>query len=211
MAVVATFTFNPFQENTYVVYDDSGACVVIDPGCHSPAEKRELEEFITDRKLKPTLLLNTHCHVDHVLGNKFVVDTYAVPLQMHRNDLALLKKAPEVGKTYGVFIEESPAPTAFLDEGSTVSFGETTLSVYFTPGHSPGSICFHSEADNFIVVGDVLFKEGIGRFDFPTSNRDDLFRSLQRLLTLPDSCLVYSGHGPKTTIGHERRHNPFLS
>lgn len=210
MAGIAVFTFNPFQENTYVIYDDTGECVVIDPGCYSPAEKTELKGFISDQKLKPVKLLNTHCHVDHVLGNKFVMDEYTVPLELHKNELLLLKRAPEVGRGYGVFIEESPAPALFLDEGDEVKFGETVLKVMFTPGHSPGGTCFHCEADNFIVVGDVLFREGIGRYDFPTSNRDDLFRSLDRLMQLPDDCVVYSGHGPKTTIGHEREENPFL-
>jgi len=210
MAAIAGFTFNPFQENTYVVYDDSGECVVIDPGCHAPAEKQELKSFIADAKLKPVLLLNTHCHVDHVLGNKFVADEYHVPLQMHPLELPLMRQAPQIGRGYGVFIEASPEPTTFLDEGDEVRFGDTTLKVLFTPGHSPGGICFQAEADNFIIVGDVLFREGIGRFDFPTSNRDDLFKSLARLMKLPDDCTVYSGHGPRTTVGYERRENVFL-
>lgn len=210
MAAIAAFTFNPFQENTYIIYDETGECVVIDPGCHSPAEKSELQGFIDDQKLRPAKLLNTHCHVDHVLGNKFVVDTYQVPLEMHRNELPLLKQAPASGKGYGVFIEESPMPTRFLNDGDEATFGDTRLIVLFTPGHSPGGICFHCIEGNFIVVGDVLFREGIGRYDFPSSNEDDLFRSLARLMELPDDCVVYSGHGPKTTIGQERVSNPFL-
>jgi glyoxylase-like metal-dependent hydrolase (beta-lactamase superfamily II) len=129
---------------------------------------------------------------------------------MHRNEVALLKQAPGTGKSYGVFIEESPLPATFLEEGDEVSFGETKFKVLFTPGHSPGGICFHCKDNNFILVGDVLFREGIGRYDFPSSNREDLFRSLAHLMELPDDCVVYSGHGPKTTIGHEREHNPFL-
>lgn len=210
MASIASFTFNPFEENTYVVYDETGDAVVVDPGCYDPAEKDELKAFIADNSLKPVKLLNTHCHVDHVLGNRFISNEYAVPLEMHDKELGLLKLAPSLGKNYGVFIEESPQPKTLLDEGSIVKFGSTELKVLFTPGHSPGGICFLDETGNYIIVGDVLFKQSIGRYDFPNSNKEDLMNSLKRLMELPEDMKVYAGHGPATTIGDELKENPFL-
>ena len=212
MAQIASFTFNPFYENTYILYDKTGECVVVDPGCYTKAEQEELTDFITRQRLKPVLLLNTHCHIDHVLGNQFVADTYGVPLLMHKGELPVLHEVVNYAPTLGINYKQSPEPTLFRDEGDTVEFGETVLKVFFTPGHSPASICYYAEKDKFIVSGDVLFHDSVGRTDLPGGNSTTLLDSINRkLLSLPDDVTVYAGHMQKTTIGRERKMNPFIN
>ena len=211
MSSVAHFIFNPFQENSYIIYDDSKECILVDPGCHSPEEQDELKRFIEQSSLNPVKLINTHCHVDHVFGNHFVAATYGLKLEMHESDLVLLHKAPETAKSYGITIDPSPEPENLLKEGDTITFGETELEVLHTPGHSPGSISLFSAGDDYVIVGDVLFLNSIGRYDFPLSNYDDLMHSItEKLYKLGDDVTVYSGHGPETTIGYERESNPFV-
>ncbi len=211
MASIVTFTFNPFYENTYIVYDRTGECVIIDPGCYDKEEEEALVDTIRRKALKPVLLLNTHCHVDHVLGNRFVADTWKVPLVMHRGELPVLQEVVNYAPTLGLFYKPSPEPKRFVDEGDVVSFGETSLKVLYTPGHSPASVCFYAEKDGFIVSGDVLFHNSVGRTDLPGGNANTLFNSIQtKLMTLPDTVKVYAGHMQSTTIGRERTQNPFL-
>ena len=212
MTQITSFTFNDFQENTYIVFDETKECVIIDPGCYSPQEKDELAKFIDDMKLNPVKLLNTHCHIDHIFGNKFVADKYNLELETHKGEIIVLDFGKTYAQSYGYFAyEPSPEPTVFWNEGDTVSFGNTEMSVLFTPGHSPASICFYCEKEKFIVSGDVLFQGGIGRFDLPGGNRDTLMKSIiDKLMPLPDDVQVYSGHGPATTIGFERQHNPYI-
>lgn len=211
MIQVHTFTFNPFQENTYVLYDETKEAVIVDPGCYSEVEKRELEQFISKNELKPVKLLNTHAHIDHMLGNNFVSGRYKVGLEMHRADVDLLKSAPVYGEMWGIHPEPSPEPAQLLDEGDVVKFGNSELKVLFTPGHCPGSITFWSEKDHFILAGDVLFYGSIGRTDLPGGNTATLLKSIrEKLLVLDEKTNVYSGHGPETTIGFEKANNPFL-
>lgn len=206
-----SFTFNPFQENMYVLYDDSREAVIIDPGCYDEREKRELESFITAAQLKPVKLLNTHAHIDHILGNNFVAARYGLSLEMHADDEGLLKAAAVYGEMWGIQMEPSPLPAHFLNEGDIVSFGTSKLQVLFTPGHSPGSISFYSAEAGFIIAGDVLFAGSIGRTDLPGGDYEQLIRTIKtKLLSLDDTIQVYSGHGPATTIGRERKTNPFL-
>ncbi len=211
MIAIHSFCFCPFQENTYILSDDTKACIVIDPGCYDDRELNELTEYIHSRGLIPTHLLNTHCHIDHVFGNKFVADQYKLDLSIHRKDLTTLGSLMQVAAIYQLNAEPSPQPTHFLDEGDRVQFGDSVLDIVFTPGHSPGSICFISHAQKFVIGGDVLFRESIGRTDLPGGKHADLINSIrQKLFTLGDDYTVYSGHGPATTIGHEKKHNPFL-
>ena len=212
MTQITSFTFNDFQENTYIVFDETKECVIIDPGCYSPQEKDELAKFIDDMKLNPVKLLNTHCHIDHIFGNKFVADKYNLELETHKGEIIVLDFGKTYAQSYGYFAyEPSPEPTVFWNEGDTVSFGNTEMSVLFTPGHSPASICLYCEKEKYIVSGDVLFQGGIGRFDLPGGNRDTLMKSIiDKLMPLPDDVQVYSGHGPATTIGFERQHNPYI-
>jgi len=211
MPEVKTFTFNPFQENTYVLYDETAECVIIDPGCYTPEEKQELEDFIFEKKLKPVKLLLTHAHIDHILGNNFVTGKYPIKIEMNEHDVKLLKVALTYGELWGIHCEPSPEPTVLLKEGNVVHFGNTNLEVLFTPGHSAGSICFYNREHDFVIGGDVLFYESIGRTDLPGGDHPTLIRSItEKLFPLGDACTVYPGHGPHTTIGHEREHNPFL-
>jgi glyoxylase-like metal-dependent hydrolase (beta-lactamase superfamily II) len=212
MLSVKKFTFNPLGENTYVVYDQRRQCAIIDPGCCSPQEQNILANYIEQEALTPVLLLNTHCHVDHVPGNAFVASTYQIPLMIHERELPLLRDAPQFGRFFGLHCPPSPEPTAFLQEGDEVNIGSGKLQVLFTPGHSPGSISFYCKEASWIIVGDVLFLGSVGRFDLPGADGETLFQSIEhRLLCLPDHTKVYCGHGPDTTIGHERTTNPFLN
>jgi glyoxylase-like metal-dependent hydrolase (beta-lactamase superfamily II) len=212
MAAIVQLVFNDFSENTYIVYDETGECVIIDPGCNQGREREELAGTIARLQLRPVRLLNTHGHLDHVFGNAFVANAYGLSLEMHRDDLGILEAVPQVCAMYGITMEEmSPAPGAFLAEGDVVAFGQTNLEVLHTPGHSPGSISFYCRADNMLISGDVLFYGSVGRSDFPGGNHDTLIASIQqKLLPLGDDVTVYSGHGQATTIGFERLHNPFL-
>lgn len=209
---IARFTFNPFQENTYVLYDDTLACVIIDPGCYEAEEKEELSDFIQSQKLRPVHLLNTHCHIDHVLGNKFVGDAFGLQPQIHPLEEKLLAACLQYGQVYGIFMEASPAPLTTLEEGKTINFGNCQLEMIHAPGHSPGSICFwHKESDT-LIGGDVLFAQSIGRTDLPGGDMDTLLNSIrEKLFTLPAKTIVYPGHGPETTIAFEKVNNPFLA
>lgn len=214
MAAIATFVFNPFQENTYVLYDNTGQCVVIDPGCFAAAEGEELINFINEKELTPVRLLNTHCHIDHILGNGLIHEKYGLKPEIHEKEVSVLESAPATSEFFGVEMRwASPGHHAdFLKEGDTVTFGDgVELKVLFTPGHTPGEICFYNEKEGYIIGGDVLFYGSIGRTDLPGGDYDTLIKSIkEKLLPLPDETVVYSGHGPKTTIGHEREYNPFL-
>jgi hydroxyacylglutathione hydrolase len=210
MITIHTFTFNPFYENTYILSDESNECVIIDPGCHISEEEQELEQYIVSNKLKPVKLLNTHCHIDHVFGNSFVAGKWNLELEMHRDDLVVLQSFPQVCQMYGFPSGPQPEPGKFLEEGGQVHFGNSTLDILFTPGHSPGSICFFNEKEKFAIAGDVLFQGSIGRSDLPGGNYETLIKSIrEKLFRLPADLKVYPGHGPSTTIGFEKKNNPF--
>lgn len=210
MLRIASFTFNPFQENTFVVHDGSQA-LLIDPGCWNTADERDLEGWLAEQGLLPARLVLTHAHIDHVLGCAWAHRRYGLLPELHRNDLALLQMAPRQGQLYGVPCEPSPEPQRFIGEGDAIRLGDDELKVLFVPGHSPGHIALYSEAGRFVIAGDVLFKDSVGRTDLPGGDTDTLLRSIRdRLLPLGDDVRVYCGHGPDTTIGRERRSNPFL-
>jgi len=212
MINIKQFTCNPYQENTYVLFDETGECVIIDPGMYDAAEQNEFVKFIKSAGLKPVLLLNTHCHIDHVFGNKFVYDNWSLKPQFHKGELQLLQAVPGYAPTMGMQYELSPEPEVFLEEHGTVSFGNSTLDLIFAPGHSPAHLCFYSEPDNFLIGGDVLFYNSIGRTDLPGGNHAQLIQSIkENLFVLPAECKVFPGHGPSTTIGFEKKNNPFLT
>jgi glyoxylase-like metal-dependent hydrolase (beta-lactamase superfamily II) len=212
MIQIKIFTFNPFSENTYVLYDETGECVIIDPGCYDAQEQQELSDFIAHTQLRPVKLLNTHCHVDHVFGNLYTAEKWNLKLHMHREDLPVLESFPKVCQIYGLKGSAQPQPSVFLEEGDEVKFGNSSMKILCTPGHSPGSVCFYSEAQKLIIGGDVLFQGSIGRTDLPGGNFETLENSIRtKLYVLPDDVKVYPGHGPHTVIGWEKVNNPFVT
>lgn len=212
MIQVKSFTCNPYQENAYILFDDTLECVIIDPGMYSGEEQNTVLKFIAEHKLKPVLLLNTHCHIDHVLGNKFVYDTYGLLPQFHKGEELLLNSVVAYAPSMGIRYEVSPLPEVYLPESGVVAFGNSKLEIIFAPGHSPAHLCFYSADDLVLIAGDVLFYQSIGRTDLPGGNYEQLIRSIkEKLFVLPDDCKVYPGHGQATSIGYEKKHNPFLS
>ncbi len=212
MIKIKSFAFNAFSENTYVVYDDSRCALLIDPGCNDGNEKKMLSDFIKKESLIVSHIINTHCHIDHVLGNKYCKDLYQVPLWIPEGEEALLAKMPQVASLYAVYAEASPPPDHLMTEGEELICGLTKWLFISTPGHSPASICLYAVLEHTIIGGDVLFYESIGRTDLPGGNHQQLLQNIrQKLFTLPDETIVYPGHGPTTTIGHEKKHNPFLN
>jgi hydroxyacylglutathione hydrolase len=211
MLSVKPFTFNPVQENTYVLYNEAGQCCIIDPGCYFPEEDLQLKEFIEQNSLQPVLLLNTHCHLDHVFGNKFIHQTWGLTLHIHQLEKKLLDFAPQSGQMWQLPFDNYEGDLVYLKEGTNIKVGTDELEIRLTAGHSPGSLSFYYEPGGFVISGDALFNGSIGRTDLPGSNFNTLINSIQtQLFTLPDDTKVYSGHGPVTTIGLEKMNNPFV-
>ena len=212
MINVKSFTCNPYQENSYLLFDESLECVIIDPGMYSGDEQNAVLKFIAENKLKPVLLLNTHCHIDHVLGNKFIYDTYGLLPQFHQGEEIMLNSVVAYAPQMGIRYEVSPLPEVYLPDSGNIEFGHSKLEIVFAPGHSPAHLCFYSRDDNFVIGGDVLFYQSIGRTDLPGGNHPQLIKNIkEKFFTLPDDCKVYCGHGPATSIGYEKKHNPFLT
>ena len=212
MLQIRSFVFNPFQENTFVLSDETRECIVIDPGCSDETENLQLKTFIEERKLRVKLLLNTHCHIDHVLGNKFVKDTFKVNLLIPPGEESVLKAAEVYAPSYGFHLYQHVPPDAYLEEGDIIKMGNQTFVVLSVPGHSPGHVAFYSERNRILMGGDVLFYNSIGRTDLPGGNHDQLINSIHtKFFTLPDGVKVYPGHGPETTIGFEKKTNPFCA
>lgn len=212
MIQIKSFAFNPYQENTYVLFDESNECVIIDPGMYTGDEQNAFLKFIADHDLKPVLLLNTHCHIDHVLGNKFIFDTYGLLPRFHKGEQAVINAVISYAPQRGIRYDVSPLPEFYLPESGTVQFGNSELELIFAPGHSPAHLCFYNKEQQFIIGGDVLFYRSIGRTDLPGGNFDLLISNIrEKLFTLPDEVRVFPGHGPSTSIGFEKQNNPFLS
>jgi hydroxyacylglutathione hydrolase len=211
MLHLKSFCFGPFQENTYVLYDDKGEAFIFDPGNSSSSENSELKNFIEEKKLNLTRLLLTHAHIDHVLGNKFVHDTWGLLPEVNTKDVFFIEKMMQSASMYGLRAEQSPMPKNSIEEGDKIKLGEYELDCIFTPGHSPGSISFYNEKNKLLISGDVLFLGSIGRTDLPMGDHETLLSSVrEKLFILPADVKVYSGHGPVTTIGFEKENNPFF-
>ena len=210
---IKKFTFNPFQENTYIIYDDTRECVIIDPGCYYKYEKKELKIFIDQKKIIPKKLINTHCHIDHVFGNKFIKSNWNIPLLAHKKEEYTLENNKFVSDSYGFDnYEISPKIDQFLECGDIVKFGKSQLNVIFTPGHSPGHICLINKEDKKIISGDLIFKNSIGRTDLPGGNFETLMNSIKnKIINLEEEYQIFSGHGENTTLKNEKKNNPFLN
>lgn len=210
---IKTFVFNQIEVNTLVLYDDTKEAIIVDPGMGRLIERQELADFVLDNGLKIKYVINTHPHIDHVLGNGYCVDVYKAPLLMHEAGMDIYHHAFAYGAAFGIDCDRSdfPKPDRYIVEGDRIAFGRQELQVLYTPGHADGSVSLYAPASGCVIVGDVLFAGSIGRSDLPTGNHAALIDSIKtKLMTLPDATVVYTGHGPNTTIGSEKRGNPFL-
>jgi len=212
MIRIRSMIFNSFQVNTYIVWDETGDCLVIDPAFYTPEEREQFEGFLSENRLRITGQINTHCHIDHVLGVNHIRSVYGQPFRAHAAETRLAASAPLMGEVFGLKTEPLPPIDATVAEGDQVAAGKYMLQTFHVPGHSPGSLAFYSPEGAFLISGDALFAGSIGRTDLPGGNYDHLIRSIrEKLLVLPEETVVYPGHGPATTIGKEVLENPFLA
>ena len=211
MISIEIFVFNPFMENTYILHDRTGECIIVDAGCYAQSEKQELDKYIQGSNLRPVGLVNTHGHIDHVLGVAYLMDRYGIPFNIHHKERKILKAIPTQANFFGLDPCPVPEPGSFLEDADSVFFGESALKAIHVPGHSPGSLALLSINDNFLLAGDVLFRGSIGRTDLPGGDHDTLIESIHtKLMVLDPDTKVYPGHGQDTSIKTERDHNPFL-
>ena len=211
MLTIQVFTFNPYQENTYLLVDDNKNVVIVDPGMHSLQEQEYFKAYIEKNSLVPKLLLNTHCHIDHVLGNHFVYENWGLMPNFHEDEIPVLVAVENYAPQMGFRYERSPIPESFFTDNEEIDFGGNIIKAILAPGHSPGHICYYIAKQNILIGGDVLFKNSIGRTDLPGGDHQTLIQSIQnRIYSLPEETQVYPGHGPVTNIGFEKETNPFI-
>lgn len=211
MLTVHKLVFNPFQENTYVISADNGDCIIVDPGCFNSAENEVLKNFIESENLKPIKLVLTHFHLDHVFGNQFVCDQWGLSPEGHKDGELTLAGNERACQVYGLPYIPSPEISNYLNHGDELKLGTEIIKVIHVPGHSKGHIALISENSNWVVAGDVLFQQSIGRTDLPGGDFDELAESIRtKMYALPEDMVVYCGHGPETTIGAEKFSNPFV-
>ncbi|NPA36552.1 MAG: MBL fold metallo-hydrolase [Chlorobi bacterium] len=209
---IHTLSFNPWQVNTYIISDQTGECIIIDPGCFGKDEEKKLSDFLSSGNLKPVRLIHTHLHLDHVFGTKYVSEKYNLKPECHPDDEFFIPITKDYASQYGITLNDNPPPPGkYLNDKDEVKFGKSSLSVIHLPGHSPGGIAFYSDKDKILVSGDVLFRDSIGRSDLPGGDYDSLIINIkEKLMALPPETVVYPGHGPATTIEYERFNNPFI-
>ena len=208
---IKIFVFNTFLVNCYLLYEPGGEAVIVDAACYSKAEQDQVASFLTENRLTLVRNINTHCHIDHVLGNGFIEERYGIRPEYHKDGEHFFVTAKEIGLSFGYTLGRIPEAKGYLEENDVIRFGQSELKVLFTPGHAAGSICLYCEKDGFVITGDVLFRETIGRTDLPSGDFNLLMNSINtRLFTLPEETVVWPGHGPETTIGYEIRNNPFI-
>ncbi len=212
MLKIKKFTVNPLQENSYVLSDETGNCVFVDPGFYFEEEYEEVRSYVAENRLTPVMIANTHCHFDHIFGVEALRKEYNIPFLAHRDDEFWLEQAVEQGKMFGFDLNAVKTPDSFFNDGEFLKFGNSQLEIIHIPGHSPGHVVFYSEADKIVIAGDVLFYGSIGRTDLPRGNHELLISGIKsKLFSLPDDTKVFCGHGPETTLGFEKNNNPFLT
>ena len=209
MIKIKKFTFNPFQENTYVVSNESGSCFIVDPGCYTSAEEDALKDYIEQNDMKPEALLNTHCHIDHVFGNHFITSEYGLKPYIHKDENPVLEAVTQVAHMYGLNYSKSPEPHYY--PGDTMQLLGLEWQIIYSPGHSPGHIMLYQKDAAVLIAGDVIFKMSIGRTDLPGGNHAELLRNItHKVFTLPENTRVLPGHMEETTVGFEKKNNPFF-
>lgn len=208
---IKKFTFNPFQENTYIVYNELKQAIIFDPGCSTRDEERILHDFIDQEGLQPQILINTHCHIDHILGNRAVLEKYQIPFWAPDGEQMILESGTVTAQMYHIPYHPSPTPDQWIDTDHSMTISGEEWKIISAPGHSPASLVFYQPTSKFAIAGDVLFRESIGRTDLPGGNHQQLLTNIrEKLYTLPEDTVIYPGHGPETTIGYEKKHNPFV-
>ena len=208
---IKSFVFNAFYENTYLLSSSNLETLVLDPGCYEDFEKKELTDFIKTNKLKPIAIINTHCHIDHVLGNDYLKKLYNIPLWIPATEKNLLKSVSTYAPTMGIQDYQEAQPDKLLSEKDVITFGSEKLEILYAPGHSEGHLMFYHAADKSLMAGDVIFRESIGRTDLPGGDFKTLVESIKnQVYTLSEVVKIYPGHGPSTTVGHEKENNPFV-
>ena len=211
MLHIQSFVFNPFQENTYILYNTEGDAFIIDPGCYTEAEIQALKSFIAEKKLSPKKLINTHCHIDHVLGNRFVFETYGLVPNYHEDEIPIILEVDQYALQMGFQYQAAPIPETFLSGEDILYLGEHRVELLYVPGHSPGHLCLYFPSQGMLISGDTLFRGSIGRTDLPGGSHKELLERIKtQIYTLPDHVIVYPGHGPSTTIGDEKQNNPYI-
>lgn len=212
MLKIEKFVVNPLQENTYVISDESGQCIFVDPGFHFAEEKDEIKRYIKSNNLSPVMIANTHCHFDHIMGVEFIRHEYNIPFVAHPDDAFWVVNAAEQGEMFGFEMEQVKAPDSYFQMDEELKFGNTSFQILHVPGHSPGHVAFYSHDEKVLIGGDVLFYGSIGRTDLPGGDHQTLITSIRnKLFNLPDETVVYCGHGPETSLGNEKKSNPFLT
>jgi glyoxylase-like metal-dependent hydrolase (beta-lactamase superfamily II) len=212
MLYLQSFTYNPFQENTYIIFNDNKDCWIVDPGMYADEEIKHFFDTIQTNALKPQAIINTHAHLDHIFGVKALIDKFNIPFYIHQKEQPVLDNASGSAMLFGFEFTSVPKPTGYIDETQPLKLGSDSLEVRFTPGHSPGSVIFYYQSGNWLIGGDVLFNGSIGRTDLPGGNFNTLMNSIAtQLYTLPDNTIVHPGHGPATSIANEKQFNPFTS
>lgn len=208
---IKTFHFNPIMVNTYILSDETGEAIIVDPGNCQTYEDEQIREYVASRNLKIKYIINTHPHIDHIAGNPWCVAEYHPELLMHEAGMSIYNKAYAYAVAFGLSIDSMPQPDRYLREGDEVLFGNQRLKVFYTPGHCDGSICLYSAENKLIITGDLIFEMCVGRSDLPTGNEALLQQSIQTaIFTLEDDVTILSGHGGPTTVGQERRDNPYI-
>lgn len=211
MITIKTFIFNAFMVNTYLLFDETRQAIVVDAACSDRKEEERLENFLESNSLKLIRNINTHCHIDHILGNLFIEERYGIRPEYHPAGKPFLDRAKEIGISYGFSVPRITDPGPFLHDGDIITWGRSELNVLYTPGHADGSCCLYNSEQGFVITGDVLFRDSIGRTDLPSGDFDLLMASIrEKIFTLPDDTVVYPGHGPETEVGYEKRNNPFI-